>query len=103
MKKNENENENTKINICGYFTNCLYFLLLFNPIYYLLYNEDINYIGFIYINLTIYSIFILYFNFYKILKYKYLDNTYFTNIIIYSQILILLCLLQIFLIYKFTF
>ena len=104
--ENENENENTNINICEYLYQLFIFvLLLFNPIYYLLYNEDINHIGFILykFNYMLQYLF-LYFNFHKILKYKYLDNTYFTNIIIYSQILILLCCItNIYLTYKFTF
>ena len=69
-------------------------LLLFNPIYYLVNNENINQIGFVLYKFNyIFQYLFLYFNFHKILKYKYLDNKNFNNIIIYSQILILIIIL----------
>ena len=83
----------------------VFLLLLFNPIYYLVYNENINHIGFILYKFNyVVQFLILYVNFYKILKYKYFDNINFSNIIIYSQILILLSfILNTFLTYKFNF
>ena len=69
----------------------VFLLLLFNPIYYFINNTNINYIGFnIYkINYIIHFLY-LYFNFHKIIKYKYLDNFNFNVTLLISQIFVLL-------------
>jgi len=99
-------NNEINISICGYIYQCIVVgLLLFNPLYNLIYNENINYIGFtLYKFNYVFQFLFLYFNFHKILKYKYLDNKYFTNILFFSQVLILIFYsFNIYLTYKFKF
>ena len=98
-------NNEINISICGYIYQCIVVgLLLFNPLYNLIYN-GLNNIGFtLYKFNYVFQFLFLYFNFHKILKYKYLDNKYFTNILFFSQVLILIFYsFNIYLTYKFKF
>jgi len=89
---NETNNINEKTVIIEYIYQLLIvLLLLFNPIYYLVNNENINEIGFVLYKFNyIFHYVFLYFNFHKILKYKYLENKNFNNILFICQILILI-------------
>ena len=89
---NENNENNEKTVIIEYIYQLLIvLLLLFNPIYYLVNNENINEIGFVLYKFNyIFHYVFLYFNFHKILKYKYLENKNFNNILCICQILILI-------------
>lgn len=89
---NENNENNEKTVIIEYIYQLLIvLLLLFNPIYYLVNNENINEIGFVLYKFNyIFHYIFLYFNFHKILKYKYLENKNFNNILFICQILILI-------------
>lgn len=93
LNENNNINENNeKTVIIEYIYQLLIvLLLLFNPIYYLVNNENINEIGFVLYKFNyIFHYIFLYFNFHKILKYKYLENKNFNNILFICQILILI-------------
>lgn len=79
------------LNILSYLYSFLIFLLLLsNPLYYFINNNDINNIGFIVykLNYCVNYVF-LYYNFNKIIKYKYLDNINFNRILLILQFVIL--------------
>ena len=105
-ENNTNENNTIVKNICSYtYQFCIFALLLYNPIYHLLNNNNIYNIGFILykFNYVVHFLF-LYINFHKILKYKYLDNKNFNIILILSQIVILCSfIVNTYLMYKFKF
>lgn len=77
-------------------------LLIFNPIFYFLYNSNINDLGFILYKANYITQFVfLYFNFGKIIKYKYLENSNFKNILTVSQIFItLIYIFNLYIFYK---
>lgn len=82
-----NKNENYLLYLNSFY---IFILLLFNILYYLINNNDINNIGFIFYKLNyIISFIFLYIKFNKILKYKYLENNNFYNICLYTQLFIL--------------
>ena len=88
---NINENNEKTVIIEYIYQLLIVLLLLFNPIYYLVNNENINEIGFVLYKFNyIFHYVFLYFNFHKILKYKYLENKNFNNILFICQILILI-------------
>ena len=88
---NINENNEKTVIIEYIYQLLIVLLLLFNPIYYLVNNENINEIGFVLYKFNyIFHYVFLYFNFHKILKYKYLENKNFNNILCICQILILI-------------
>ena len=88
---NINENNEKTVIIEYIYQLLIVLLLLFNPIYYLVNNENINEIGFVLYKFNyIFHYIFLYFNFHKILKYKYLENKNFNNILCICQILILI-------------
>ena len=65
-------------------------ILIFNPIYYFINNNNINNIGFIVYKLNYICNFIfLYLNYNKIIKYKYLENNNFNTILLIFQVFIL--------------
>ena len=82
-----NKNENYISHFNSVF---IFLLLLFNIIYYFIYNTNINNIGFIFYKLNyIINFIFLYTKFNKIRKYDYFENKNFYNICSYTQILIL--------------
>ena len=91
---NNNNNDNKEIyniNLARLYQMCICVLLLFNPIYYFINNSDVNNIGFIFykFNYIIFFTF-LFINFKQVIKYKYLDNINFNNILLMVQFLILI-------------
>ena len=85
----ENEDFSNKI-LCNFYQICIFTLLIYNPIYYLIYNDNVSNIGFIVYKINYIGQYLfLYVNFNKILKYKYLENEYFYNILCIFQIIIL--------------
>tara|TARA_Y100000389_G_scaffold199111_1_gene236894 strand:- start:304 stop:1353 length:1050 start_codon:yes stop_codon:yes gene_type:complete len=94
---------NNKNNFCSYIYSFLILcLLIFNPIYSFLNNQNINNIGFILYKLNYIANFLfLYLNFSKILEYKYLENINFRNILIIFQIFTLfIYVLNLYVFYK---
>lgn len=88
----ENEGFSNKI-LCTFYQLCIVTLLIYNPIYYLVNNNNINNIGFIVYKINYIGQYLfLYINFNKILKYKYLENEYFYNIVFTFQFFILFIL-----------
>ena len=82
-----NKNENYLSHFNSVF---IFLLLLFNIIYYFIYNTNINNIGFIFYKLNyIINFIFLYTKFNKIIKYDYFKNQNFYNICLYTQVLIL--------------
>ena len=94
---------NNKNNFFSYLYSFLILcLLIFNPIYSFLNNQNINNIGFILYKLNYIAHFLfLYLNFSKILEYKYLENINFRNILIIFQIFTLfIYVLNLYVFYK---
>ena len=92
MINNSDDNKEIyNINLARLYQICICVLLLFNPIYYFINNSDVNNIGFIFYKFNYIAFFIfLFINFKQIIKYKYLNNINFNNILIISQFLILI-------------
>ena len=87
---NDNE-EIYNINLARLYQMCICVLLLFNPIYYFINNSDVNNIGFIFYKFNYITFFIfLFINFKQVIKYKYLHNINFNNILLMVQFLILI-------------
>jgi len=91
INNNDDNKEIYNINLARLYQICICVLLLFNPIYYFINNSDVNNIGFIFYKFNYIAFFIfLFINFKQIIKYKYLNNINFNNILMISQFLILI-------------